>query len=214
MLRVLGRVNSINVQKVLWTASELKLPLQQDDYGGAFGGLDTTAYTALNPNKLIPVLVDGNFSLWESNSIMRYLGEKYSADNACGGLWPRDAKSKANVDKFLDWQISTLYPPVRTIFLSLVRTPESERNHLELDMAQQVAWDKFQILEYVLSDGRPFVAGGDFTLADIALGITAHRWLLLSDINDSSKHKLVEKWYQRLCARQPFQKHILDSPLS
>src|SRR3712207_3006566 len=93
MLRVWGRTNSINVQKVMWTVTELGLEHERIDAGGAFGGLDTAAYWALNPNRRIPTVEDdgGGVVVWESNAIVRYLAARYGA----GSLWPEDPAARA-----------------------------------------------------------------------------------------------------------------------
>src|SRR5262249_47484698 len=68
MLRILGRISSINVQKVVWCARELGLAFERTDVGGAFGGTDTPAYRTMNPNGLVPVIDDDGFVMWESNA--------------------------------------------------------------------------------------------------------------------------------------------------
>ena len=72
-LTIWGRANSVNVQKVLWCLRELDLAYRRIDAGMAFGKNREPEYLAINPNGRVPTLVDGDFVLWESNSIMRYL---------------------------------------------------------------------------------------------------------------------------------------------
>ena len=83
MLTVWGRTNSINVQKVAWTVAEVGVAHERVDAGGAFGGLDTEAYGAMNPNRKVPTIRDGETVVWESNACVRYLAAMYGT----GKLW-------------------------------------------------------------------------------------------------------------------------------
>src|SRR6201992_845319 len=102
-----GRVNSVNVQKVLWCLHELDLTYERIDAGMAFGRNHEPEYLAMNPNGRVPTLVDGNCVLWESNSIMRYLVRAYRPQSP---LYPQVPKVRAGVDRWLDWTLSTLQP--------------------------------------------------------------------------------------------------------
>ncbi len=79
MLHIWGRISSINVRKVVWTAQELGLTLQRTDAGGRFGIVKERDYLRKNPNALVPMIEDGEVVLWESNVIVRYLCAKYGA---------------------------------------------------------------------------------------------------------------------------------------
>ena len=131
MLRVWGRNNSINVQKVMWTVGELGLPHERIDVGGAFGGLDTAEYGALNPNRRIPTVEDEDVVVWESNACVRYLAARYGA----GRLWPEDVRRRAAADMWMDWQVSTLMPDMTVVFWGLIRTPEAERDYPKIEAA-------------------------------------------------------------------------------
>ena len=119
MLKIWGRNNSVNVQKVLWCCEELGLKYERLDAGGSFGVVNTPQYRALNPNGLVPTIEDGPFVLWESNAIVRYLTAKHSS----GKLWPEDHKVRAEADKWMDWQNSMFWPAFRPLFWNVVRTP-------------------------------------------------------------------------------------------
>ena len=71
--KVLGRTSSINVRKVLWTLDELDLAYEREDWGAGFASTKDPTFLALNPNALVPVLIDEHGALWESNAICRYL---------------------------------------------------------------------------------------------------------------------------------------------
>ena len=124
MLTIYGRTNSVNVQKVLWCLAELDVPYERIDAGLKFGKNNEPWYLELNPNGQVPLLVDGSFSLWESNTIVRYLAGKHGF----GGLCPRSPETRALAERWMDWQLSTLIRPVSIVFQALYRTPPAERD--------------------------------------------------------------------------------------
>ena len=122
MLQLLGKITSINVRKVLWTCAELQLPFEQEDWGSGFRSTDTADFLALNPNAMVPVIKDGDFVLWESNSIIRYLASRYGGAQ----LYPADPQARARIDQWIDWQASELNRSWSYAFLALVRkSPDS-----------------------------------------------------------------------------------------
>lgn len=206
MLKLFGRANSVNVQKVLWTCGELGVAVDREDLGGRFGGLDSSDYRQKNPNEMVPTIDDGGLILWESNAIVRYLAAKYG----CGSLWPRDPAVRATSDKWMDWQLTTFWPEVRTIFIQLVRTPKSQRKRPLIDQARLKAIDAASILNDALAT-RQFVAGQSLTIGDIATGVVAYRFFVL-DIERPPLLDL-EAWYSRLSQRKAFARHVM-LPLS
>lgn len=202
MLRILGRKNSSNVQKVLWAADELGIPYEREDYGGTFGKTKEPEYLALNPNAVVPTIVEDGFVLWESNAIVRYLAAKHGA----GGLWPTDLRVRAEADRWMDWQHTTIQTAMTPIFWGLVRTPEAERDKKAIETARLKGIDLWGIVNRYL-EGRPYLAGESFTMGDIPLGIQAYRWFTL--IQDRPRMANLEAWFERLKARKPFQTHIL-----
>jgi glutathione S-transferase len=202
-LTIWGRKNSVNVQKVLWCLAELDLPYQRIDAGMAFGKNNTADYLAMNPNGRVPTLVDGDFVLWESNSIMRYLNLAYGKGSA---IYPHDAKGRAAVDRWLDWTLSTLQPVDRPVFWGLVRTPPDQRDMVALQKdaeAEAVVW---RVVETQLQNRR-FIEGDQFTIADIALGAFARRWFGVEGV---TKPKLpnTERWFAQFSQRPGFVEFI------
>ena len=124
MLKIWGRLSSVNVQKVVWCADELGLRYERRDVGGTFGGNDTPEYLAMNPNGLVPVIEDDGFLLYESNAIVRYLAAKAAGP---GALWPSDARHRADVDRWMEWQSTGYTPAMWGAFWMLVRTPAEKR---------------------------------------------------------------------------------------
>ena len=206
MIKIIGRNNSIAVQKVLWTASELKLPFHRENMGGSFGF--TKDYTKLNPNNRIPTLIDSDgFVLWESHAIIRYLCQKYE-----NKIFPTDIKSQAQINKWMDWQITTLYPPLRTIFFNLIRYPPEKRDMVAVDKASLECKELWKIIEDELSL-KPYVLGSEFTLADIPLAITAHRWIRLNGREKNFPY--MHSWYDNLVETRPlFRQLVVDLELN
>lgn len=207
MLVVWGRKNSINVQKVMWTVGELGLAHERKDAGGPFGGLDTAEYGALNPNRLVPAIVDGDgVVVWESHSIVRYLAARYGA----GGLWPRETVARAAADRWLDWMQTTLLPDLAPVFIGLVRTPAARRDATRIAEAARAMGETWRILDAHLAERR-FVAGDTLTMGDIAVGAACYRYHAL-DIERPALANLAA-WYERLRERPPFRTHVMI-PLS
>ncbi|MBU6489832.1 MAG: glutathione S-transferase [Burkholderiales bacterium] len=208
MLKIWGRANSVNVQKVLWCCDELGLPFERVDAGLQFGRVNDPDYRELNPNGQVPTLVDGAFVLWESNAILRYLAMQYGASSA---LYPSEPKLRASIDRWLDWSLSTLAPAERPVFMTLVRTPAQDRDMVALASNLKTLVVRWKILDAHLQ-GRFHIEGDRFTLADIVLGAFAKRWFGVEGI-DRPPMPSLERWYQRLTQRAPFKKYI-DLPLT
>ena len=194
-LRIWGRMSSINVKKVVWTAQELGLEFQRTEAGGPFGLVRTPDYLRLNPNALVPVIEDGDFVLWESNVIVRYLCAKHSP----GQLYPTELRERFEAERWMDWQQTTFNPASRPGFWQLIRTAPEQRNPQTISDSNAAVEALLATLDAQL--GRhAFVAGERFTMADLALGCEAHRWFGLPQPRESWPN--VERWYQGLRARQ------------
>jgi glutathione S-transferase len=206
MLKLWGRINSINVQKVLWALAELEVPYERTDAGLQFGAVNEPFYRRMNPNGRVPTIEDGGFVLWESNAIVRYLSAKHGA----GTLWPNDPRQRADADRWMDWTTSTVAPALTPVFWGLIRTPPEKRNMASIEAEGEKVGQAFQVLEQSL-EGRDHVAGKSFTMGDIPLGTFVHRWYALAV--KRPKLPRVEAYYQRLQQRAPYKKHVM-LPLS
>jgi glutathione S-transferase len=202
MLKIWGRNNSINVQKVMWAVGELGRPHERIDVGGAFGGLDGAEYRALNANGRIPTIEDDGIVVWESNACVRYLAARYGA----GGLWPEDPVARACADMWMDWQQTTLLTDMTTVFWGLVRTPEAERDQPAIEAAAGRLGGLWRRLENHLA-GRRFVAGEHFTMGDIPVGAACYRYYQLAI--ERPKLAAIEAWYGRLQERAPYRTHVM-----
>jgi glutathione S-transferase len=193
-LRVLGRASSINVRKVLWTCAELDLHFEHVE--------SDPRLLAKNPNALVPVIEDGDFVLWESNAICRYLAGKQPH----GTLWPEDPQSRAHVDQWMDWQATELNSAWRYSFYGLVRRSRAHQDPAAIASSVD-AWNRcMRILDEHFAHGGQFVTGEFFTLADVVLGLSTHRWLH-SPI-DRPHLDAVHGYYQRLSVRPAFRTHV------
>ena len=202
-LTIWGRANSVNVQKVLWCLAELDLVYARIDAGMAYGKNREPEYLAMNPNGRVPTLVDGDFVLWESNSIMRYLTLAYGRGSP---IYPASPRARAGVDRWLDWSLSTLQPVDRPVFWALVRTPLDQRDMVAIQKDADAEAEVWRIADVQLKTRR-FIEGDDFTLADIALGAYARRWFGVEGIS-KPKFAHLERWFAQFATRPGFQKFI------
>ena len=207
-LKIWGRANSVNVQKVLWCLSELDLAYQRIDAGMAFGRYRDADYLAMNPNGRVPTLVDGEFVLWESNSIMRYLVLAYAPASP---IYPQAPKRRAGVDRWLDWTLSTVQPVDRPVFWSLVRTPVEQRDMAAIQKDADAEAAVWRVADAQLATRR-FIEGDDFTLADIALGTYARRWFGVDGVIKPTLPHL-ERWFAQFAGRPGF-KQFVAPPMS
>lgn len=202
MLRLLGRSNSLNVRKVLWLCEELALPYEQELWGAGFKPTSDPAFLALNPNALVPVIIeDDGFALWESNAICRYLAGKHGRDD----LIPTDLRRRAEVERWMDWQAGDLNMAWRYAFMALVRKKPGFTDAAEI-AASTAEWNRMMgILDAKLSDTGAYVAGADFTLADIGIGLATHRWFATPI--ERAGLPAVAAYYDRLSERPGFRAH-------
>lgn len=201
MLKIYGVKTSSNVQKVLWCCGELGLPFEREEIGGTFGKNRSPEYLALNPNGLVPTIDDDGFVLWESNVIVRYL----SAKHGMGTLCPADIQKRADAERWMDWQQTSLVPHMGVLFRAMLRQPPDKIPEEQVRAAVQKAGDNWRILDARLSD-RPFVGGAAVGMGDIALGNAVHRWFKLPIERPDLRH--VKRWYERLCERPSYREHI------
>lgn len=202
MLKIWGRRNSINVQKVMWAVGELGLAHAHVSAGGSFGGLDSEEFGALNPNRRVPAIDDDGTIVWESHAIVRYLAAKYGA----GTLWPEDAGVRARSDMWMDWVANDLQPAFIGVFWNLYRTPEAQRNWNLIRSGIARSAILFRLLDKHLED-KPFIAGDHLTMGDIPAATQLYRYFELEIDRPSLPH--VEAWYARLREREAYRTHVM-----
>jgi glutathione S-transferase len=198
MFRVLGRGTSGNVQKVVWLLEELGQPYSREDYGRQFGNTTDAAYLKLNPSGKVPTLVDGDVSVWESNTILRYIANKVGTP-----LYPTDPVARSQVERWMDWLLASLNGSYVAIF--------KESKKAEAERAPSFAADAKELRSHLdllngAMAGRKFVAGDAMSLADIALGPIVHRCLDFP-IDVSGLDRL-QAWRAAIAARPAFKKAV------
>ena len=202
MLEIWGRPYSSNVIPVIWAANELNLDYTLRLAGGSFGKLDTDAYARINPNRMIPAIRDGDFALWESLAIVRYLSDRYGAGTLC----PADAQTRAIADQWMEWSASKAFMPVIYLFFATVRTEPADRDPDKIAALRDEAHAALSIFDAHLAD-KAYVCGDTFTMGDIPLGCIAYRYFNVEVERPALPH--VEAWYQRLSQRPAYQAHVM-----
>lgn len=206
MLKIWGRLSSINVRKVALAVQWLQAPCERIDAGLEFGIVKTPDYLAKNPNALVPLMEDGDLVLWESNVIVRYLCARYPRN----GLYPEALPARFQAEMWMDWQQTTLNKAGRMAFLQLIRVPAAERDPAVI--AQSVAETEplLAMLDTHLAT-HEYMLGDQFTMADIPIACEAHRWFNLPQPRATWPH--LERWYESMRTR-PAAVGVLDQTLS
>jgi glutathione S-transferase len=206
MLKMWGRNTSSNVQKAMWAVGELKLPCERIDVGGAFGKTKEPFYLAMNPNSLVPTLEEEDgFTLWESNSVVRYLAAKH------GGLEPADPKARAKANQWMDWQLSVIGPAITPVFWGMIRTPPEKRDQAAIDAGKEKTTAAAKIMDAQLGKTQ-FMAGDAFSCGDIPVGVMIRRYMEL--VPDRPAMPNLERWFGEISARAPFREHCGGIPLT
>ena len=202
MLKIWGRNTSANVQKVCWALSELKLPFERIDAGGAFGKTREAFYLAMNPNSLVPTLEEeGGFTMWESNSIVRYL----AAQHAAAMLEPADPRVRARAQMWMDWQLSVMAPAIAPVFVQLIRTPADKRDPAVIAAGREKTIAAAKIMDEQLGRAA-YLAGAEFSYGDIPLGIMIYRYMQI--ITDRPPTPGLDRWYAAISSRPAFREQV------
>ncbi|CAN5862216.1 glutathione S-transferase [soil metagenome] len=201
MLDILGKSSSINVRKVLWLCAELDLPYKQEQWASETLSVDTTEFRALNPNAMVPVIRDGNFVLWESNTICRYLATVHQRQD----LLPVTPAERAIVEQWMDWQATELNNSWRYAFMALVRHSPLHTDRTAINASVE-SWNRHMaIFNSQLARVGAYATGNTFTLADIVLGLATNRWMMTPMPRPTLP--FVEAYYDRLSARSGYLLH-------
>lgn len=203
MLKIWGRRNSFNVQKVMWLIGELNLPHEHISLGGKFGGLNTPEFLTMNPHGRIPVINDNGLVIWESHTILRYLAARSNK----APYWSDDPATRAKAEQWMDWSQTALQSDfLNGIFLGFYRTPEAQRDWPAIKKSIKRCAEHFQLLDELLKN-QPYLAGDTITLADIPAGTTLYRYFELEI--ERPKVANVEAWYKRLQERPAYREHVM-----
>lgn len=198
-----GRATSSNVQAVMWTLAELGLDFERRDVGGSYGGTDTAEYRAMNPNGLVPVMQDGDLTMFESPAIVRYLGAEYGSES----FWPKENRVRAELDVWAEWAKGTVSKAViYEVFWTLVRTPKAKRNMEAFAVAVEKAKGTMAIVDARIGNG-PFLGGENLTFADVMLGHMLYRYFTLDF--DRADLPNLRAYYDRLTERVAYREHVM-----
>jgi len=205
-VHIWGRLSSLNVRKVVWAAQETGVAFTRSDAGMAFGVVQTPEYLAMNPNALVPTLQDGDFTLWESNAIVRYIFAKYGNEQ----LYPQDLAQRFDAERWMDWQQTTLNRESGGAFLQWFRTPADKRDPAVIARSTAATEPAMAQLNDHLAT-RTWMCGEHFSMADIPVACDVHRWFALPKPRPDWPH--LERWFAAILAR-PATRGVLDLPLS
>jgi glutathione S-transferase len=209
MIKIWGRNTSSNVQKAMWAVGELGLEHNRIDVGGAFGKTKEPAYLSMNPNSLVPTLEEEDgFTLWESNSIIRYLAGKH---DKTGAVEPKDAHQRGIASQWMDWQLTVVGPAIFGAFWGLIRTPEDKRDMAAIKTSQDKTSDAMVLLDKQLGK-TAFVAGPAFSYGDIPVGVMCYRYVQLVPQRPATPN--LDRWYAAISSRKAFKDHVGSVPLS
>jgi glutathione S-transferase len=198
MLKIYGYAQSINVRKVLWVCAELALPFEREEWGGTARSASEPEFRALNPVGMVPVIDDGGVVVWESNVIVRYL----AASRGRTDLLPTDPAARARVEQWMDWQGSDLNNSWRVAFQALVRRNPAFTERQAIEASTDLFSRMVGIIDAALGRTGAYIAGANFTVADIAIGLSLHRWRSIPMTRPDYSH--VDRYYERLLARTGF----------
>lgn len=208
MLKIWGRNTSSNVQKVIWALAEMKLPFERIDVGGAFGKTKDPAYLAMNPNSLVPTLEEEDgFTMWESNSICRYLAAKHQSRT----LEPASPQTRARAQMWMDWQLSVMAPAITPVFWQLIRTPADKRDANAVETGKEKTITAAKMMDAQLGKTQ-FMAGDEFSYGDIPVGIMIYRYVQLIPERPATPN--LDRWYAAISSRPAFKEQIAVVPLS
>lgn len=202
LLRILGRPNSFNVRKILWLCDEIEIPYTREDWGRGFKPTTAPEFLGLNPVAQIPVVLDGDLVLRESNAIMRYLCQKHGAER----LYPSPPERRVRVEQWMDWVAYDLTHAMRGAFLGGQLQEAPWNNPWFVDQGRQDFTHCIGLLDHELADGRSHICGEDFTLADIPMGLVVNRWFAVQGFAKPDFPK-VSAYFERLSLRSAYLRH-------
>ncbi len=205
MITVWGRRNSVNVQKVLWALEELDVPYRRENVGGSFGGNQDGDFLAMNPMGLVPVIRDGDVTMFESNAIVRYLAARFRA----GVLRPAEHKSLAMAEQWMEWAQVNFAPLVSTLFVHRVRSLPENRNTAAADAAEKQAAQVLKVADAWLAR-HDWFAGHEFSFGDIVMGALLWRYMAVPCEKPPMPHLL--EWLEALQDREAFRRAVMAVP--
>jgi glutathione S-transferase len=201
MLRILGRANSFNVRKVLWTCDELGLAFEREDWGRGFRPTSDPEFLRLNPTGQVPVVIEEGRVMRESNAIIRYLAARHES-----GLLPRDSAARQVVEQWMDWVAYDVTHALRGAFLGGQLREAPWDNPWFVNQGRRDLVELMRFLDAEFQAAGPYVAGKSFSLADIPVGLVVNRWFSLRELERPRLPALAD-YYERLSERPAYLRH-------
>lgn len=202
MIKLWGRANAYNVQKVMWALNELNLTYEQIDVGSNPGDLETESFKQLNPHSRIPVLVDNDAVIWQSNTIIRYLINMYGSNDFA----TTSPIQQSHIERWMDWELATLQPDFIDLFWGFYRTTEANRDDTKIEYHRERCSDHIRQLDQQL-ETQPYLAGETFSIADICCATSLYRYFEMGIEVDKPKNLM--SWYDRMASRPAYRKSIM-----
>ena len=204
MLTVYGRKSSANVQKVHWICLEGNLEFKPINIGGKYGGHTSKEFKKINPNSTIPVLKDNDFIIYESNSIIKYISDKYNI------LKSNNQKDIALNNQWIDWASLVFGLQCATYTAHNMLLPVEQRNPTIASETKKKIITSFEILDNQFNKYN-FILNDELSLADIPIGCWLHRCVIL-DLK-FSEFKSLDRWYRKLGENEAFQIAVISAPI-
>jgi glutathione S-transferase len=188
--------------RVHWALEELGVPYEKHRLDLMKGDQKKPDFLAINPNGKIPALVDGDAKVFESHAILTWLGERYGEEKS---LWPKaGTPERADAYSWSTWAIVNLLPAIFTYALhanddARFVLPKEKRSTHVADASKESYESLMKILDARLN-GRDFILGKNFSLADVAVVTMAMVAPMLAKLSIDA-YPNVQAWVGRCMAR-------------
>jgi glutathione S-transferase len=201
-------VGSPNGRKVEVVINHLGLDTEIEYHDFFAGDLRSPDFVALNPNAMVPTLVDGAFTLWESNAIMQYLADKAGSE----ALFPRDLQKRADITRWQFWEVAHFNKAFSVLAFETVVKPKlklGETNHAMVEIARGELARFAPVLERSL-EGRRYLVEDRITIADYAvIKLESYR----SGVPfDWSPFRNVNSYFDRVAASEHWARTAVQDP--
>jgi glutathione S-transferase len=186
---------SPNAKRIRIAANELGSKLEIEELDFAKGENRQPGYVAMNPMGKIPTFEDDGYVLWESPAILHYLANKH------GKLVPRDLKQSTEMYRWMFWNASHYEGALFALVFENVIKPQMMKQEADPKRVESSKKDfeRFAPVFNAHLEGKQFVCGNDFTIADIAIGCTSELAPMVGI--DLKQYTHINAWLTRLQAR-------------
>jgi glutathione S-transferase len=181
------------------------LPVDEEVVDLMTGAHYQEPYSSINPNRMVPMLEDGEFRLTESSAILKYLADKFDLS-----AYPKDLKKRAKVNELMDWFNTNFYRDygygvVYPQIFPHHKRPSEETHKGTIEWGKEKSKNWLQILnDHWLGKGNKYLAGDDLTIADYfgAAILTCGDPIR----TDFGKYPNIDRWLKRMAERPSWSK--------